>query len=146
MQQFNFYTRRLVDPKSAENLSQWCSENNIPNRVPFEFLHCSVITAQTEVPGYRLSRSPLLIRQRQFIVKMLKEALAIVFDVPRLRQSWEDAARSGVQMKYPKYIGHVSVSYAVPLDFDISSVKPPNFPIRLLPEESAPPYPALLVS
>ena len=129
----------MVDTKTSFELSQWCSENNIPNPVPYEQLHCSVIWALDEIPGYRLNRAPLTIRPKEFCVKMMKEALTIVFDNPRLQQSWESATRFGVPLKYPNYIGHVSVSYAVPLDFDLSNIKPPNFPIRLLPEETAPP-------
>lgn len=138
MQVTAFYTRRLVDPKSAAHLQQWFDENAIPNTIPPDQLHCSVITATEEIPAYRPDPVPVLIRPKEYRLTFLKEALVIAFDSPMLKRAWDRAVQMGVGLKYPKYVGHVSVSYSVPLEFELSEVKPPTFPIRLLAEESAP--------
>lgn len=138
MQVIGFYTRRMVDSKTAGMIQQWCDENEIPNTIPADLLHCSVITATEEIPGYRVDQSAVLIRPKEFRLEFLKEALVIRFDSPMLKRSWERAVQTGVGLRYPNYVGHVSVSYSVPLDFDLTEVKPPTFPIRLLPEEVAP--------
>jgi len=138
VQAIGFYTRRLVDTPTALNFQQWFEENNIPNSLPLNQLHCSVITAEAEIPGYRPDRFPVLIRPKQFSIKILNAALVVAFDSPMLKRSWLQAVATGIGLKYPTFLGHVSVSYAVPIDFDVMEVKPPTFPIRLLPEESAP--------
>lgn len=138
MQVTAFYTRRMVDPKSAAFLQQWFDENEIPNTIPTDQLHCSIITAMEEIPGYKVDPSPVLVRSKEFRLTFLKEALVIAFDSPMLKRAWDRVVHMGVGLKYPKYVGHVSVSYSVPLEFELSEVKPPTFPIRLLSEEIAP--------
>lgn len=138
MQPIEYYSNRLVDPKSAELLNQWCLDNFIPNPISPDELHCSVITSLTPIPGYRPDPSPVLIRPNQFRVCFLNEALAIVFDNPILQRAWNRATALCGVLKYPKYVGHVSISYSVPYEFDVSVVKPPTFPIRLLAEETVP--------
>lgn len=135
VQSVSFYTRRLLDENSANNLQQWCFENQIPNQLSTNAFHCSVITSPEHVPGYQVDPLPVLIRPKEFRLSFLKEALVIAFDSPALKKSWHRAVEKGVNLTYPTYIGHISVSYAVPIVFDLCEVKPPTFNIRLLSEE-----------
>jgi len=118
------YTFRKPSLHSIELLSEWMQENHIPNPVSAAELHVSVICSEIPVPGYIPDSNSVWVNPTTYSVGMLGEALVLKFRSEVLSQQWKEAQNLGAQSRWPTFQPHLSLSYAVPLDYDYSNIKP----------------------
>jgi hypothetical protein len=130
-----FYAFRSLNPQSAEYLYAWMIEEGIPNPIPMEKLHVTVMCADNEVPGYAPDPTPLQISPTSFKFDMMNEALVIKFKSDVLEEQWQRAMNMGAKSRYPRLTPHISLSYNVPLDYDYSDLKPPPTFLVFSPEQ-----------
>ncbi len=130
------YTYRKLNTHSLEYLYDWMNENRIPNRIPSDKLHCTVVCSESSLPNYSIDPLAVLINPATFKIELMNEALTLSFESVPLKNQWLLAKNLGASFKYPSYRPHISLSYAVPLQYDYSQLKPPYIPLILDPEIS----------
>jgi hypothetical protein len=131
-----FYSYRTLDSDSQEYLSEWMFENRVPNALPIESLHCTVIDATNHFFGYSLDLSPIRVDPTQFRVRVMHTALVVSFRSTALQMQYDAAISRGATPTYPTFRPHVSVSYRLPISFSLWDLKPPTQPIYLEAEKS----------
>jgi hypothetical protein len=120
-----FYAFRNLNAQSAEFLYGWMQEHGIPNPIPMDKLHVTVVCSENDVLGYTPDPMPLQISPATFKLDMMNEALVIKFKSDALEEQWQRAMNMGAKSRYPKLTPHISLSYNVPLDYDYHDLKPP---------------------
>lgn len=126
------YSFRNLDLTSQKVLSDWLSQCCVPNPIPHEKLHCSVICACNDLPSdYIPDRRRLCLEPHTYGLGIIGPAFALFFQSTPLERQWNDAVEHGVHMKYPNFVPHISLSYSVQTDWDYSLLSPPPFALTL---------------
>lgn len=134
-------------------LSNWISESGIPNPVPGDKLHCTIISSTAEIGGYEPRQEITIIKPEwdnpmvygyahvgYWFQRLGKDnkTLALCFDSQEFRQQQWCAYDAGAEWTtlpngnpYPL---HVSLSYDCPEDFDLTQLKAPMFEMVFEPE------------
>lgn len=142
------YSWMKPDPATEKNLTLWAKENQIPNVVPSDLLHCTIIRAPEGFAGYE----PLLNPTRVFVgandefpaysLKLVgpnRDALVLSFYCHEVDEQNTKAQLLGMKFDWADYREpHVTISYNVGLNFDLSKVKLPTFELSFEPEEVMP--------
>lgn len=127
-------------------LSAWMAENNIPNPIPGDKLHCTIVSSKEEFGGYDPRQEITVVKPEwdnpdiygyshigYWFQRLGKDnkTIALCFDSPELRQQQWCAFDAGAEWNtlpngnlFPL---HVSLTYDAPKDFDITKLKPPIF-------------------
>lgn len=121
-----FYAYRSLNAQSAEFLYGWMQEHRIPNPIPMDKLHVTVICSDCDVPGYTPDPALVMASPSSFKLDMMNEALVIKFKSDALEEQWQRAMNLGAKSRYVKFSPHVSLSYKVPESFDHTDLKPPS--------------------
>ena len=129
------YSYRPVSPESLYSLAGWVRDNNIPNPIPSSSLHCTVINSSNKFLGYIVDSTPVTVHPFSFSMEMMNTALAVVFQSSTLQKQHDFAISMGATHEYQTFHPHISLSYAIPLDFPLWNLKPPFFQIDLDPEQ-----------
>ena len=129
------FTFRRLNLQSAEFLVGWMQENGIPNQLPLNELHCSVVGSEVPVEGYSPDPTLIMLNPATYKIEMLGEALVISFRSDPLEEQWQRAMNLGAKTFFPTYIPHITLSYKVPLDYDFGDLKPPPIFLVLQSEE-----------
>jgi hypothetical protein len=133
-----FYAYRNLNVQSAEFLYEWMKEHNIPNPIPKDKLHVTVVCSECDVPGYTPDPALVMVNPASFKIDMMNEALVIKFRSDALEEQWQRAMNMGAKSRYPRFTPHVSLSYQVPETFDITDLKPPPSFLVFDAEQSRP--------
>jgi hypothetical protein len=138
--QYGVYSFRPLSPSCATALHEWMIENQIPNPVPVPELHCSVITSTTHIPSLLPEQTEVLLKPYSYKLEMMERALTVSFRSSTLQERWNRVFNESGTPKYRSFRPHITLSYAVPLDYAdiIEELKPPPFPIILGPEQVEP--------
>ena len=120
-----FYSFRPLNVQSATYLYEWMKENRIPNPIPTDKLHVTVVCSDNDVPSYMPDPTPLQISPATFRLDMMQEALVIKFKSDALEEQWQRSMNMGAKSRYQSFSPHISLSYKVPLDYDCDYIKPP---------------------
>jgi hypothetical protein len=119
------YTYRRLNQQSGEFLHEWMRENHIPNPLPISELHCTVVQSDIDIPGYAIDPTPVMISPASYKIAMMNNALTVQFKSDPLVDQWQRAMNMGGKSKFPTCIPHITLSYQVPEDFDLTELKPP---------------------
>lgn len=128
---YGIYSYRPLTPTCATALYDWMIESRIPNPVPPNELHCTVIYSPTYIPNLSPDGREVAIKPATYGITMLESALTMTFKSSALLERWNEANNLGGTHKYPSFIPHVTLSYAVPQSFQsqMDELKPPPFPM-----------------
>jgi len=129
------YTFRRPDEATAELLYEWMRDNEIPNPISQNELHCTIVQSDVDIPSYTTDPTPVMIYPASFRIAIMNEALTIQFKSEVLANQWQHAMNLGGKSQFPTFIPHVSISYQVPEDYDYSGLKPPPTFLVLRGEE-----------
>jgi hypothetical protein len=110
-------------------------ENGIPNPVPVNELHCTIVNSTVPVPGYLPEVEHVTISPSTFQLKMLNSTLVVSFSNSTLDQHHWNAISQGATSDFAKFCPHISISYKVPTSFSLADVKPPMLPLTLTAEQ-----------
>ena len=133
-----FYAYRSLNAQSADFLYEWMKEHYVPNPIPKDKLHVTVVCSENDVDGYTPDPSPVMVSPATFKIGMMNEALVIHFKSDALEEQWQRAMNMGARSRYPKFSPHVSISYQVPEDYDYTELKPPSTFLVFNAEQSRP--------
>lgn len=120
------YTFRRPALSSMEYLAEWMLENHIPNAVPARELHVTVVCSEKEVSQYAPDPTLVMLNPATYRIEMLAEALVLKFASDPLLEQWQRAMNMGAKSRYPTFIPHITLSYKVPVWFDLHELKPPS--------------------
>ena len=131
--------------ESKKKINHWMSENSIPNPIDVEKLHTTVIYSRVEIPIDRIfdALARIAIKDIELGIKGFdkfeispgsnKYALVALLDAEILERFHLTLRTYGATHDFPEYHPHVTLSYNIPDEFDISSISIPNF--KLLAED-----------
>ena len=120
-----FYAFRNLNAQSAKFLHEWMKEHRVPNPLPMDKLHVTVVYSENMVPGYTPDPTLLQVSPASYKIDMMEEALVIKFRSDALEEQWQRAMNMGARSRYPKFVPHISLSYNVPVNYDLTELKPP---------------------
>lgn len=130
-----------LSDKSATKLNKWCKESLIPNQLPKEDLHCTLIYSKDDLPpAIELPQysEPFKIEPDTFEYALFGDKqtiLVLKFKQEELQARWQTLKDEyNFQYDFPTYIPHISLSYEVPEGYNINRLELPNFPIYLVGE------------
>jgi hypothetical protein len=128
------YSSFSLSPESSTTLYNWALKNDIPNIVPTEKMHCTVVWSPKHIE-YPTSNSSVTLDPDTYSFAVLGDALVLQFNNHELQQKWNLAKQLGAEFTFPTYKQHITISYD-PGDVSITSLKLPDFPIILDSEKS----------
>jgi hypothetical protein len=128
------YSFFSLSQESANNLHAWCVAKGVPNPLPPEDLHSTVIWTPTNLPNYQPYPGPIVIEPLHFRLGTLgtaeKPVLVLFYDHPIPKEQWLKAKAQGANFTYAKYVEHITLSYD-PSDFDFSQIGIPYMELTL---------------
>ena len=131
------YTR-----ESKKKINHWMSENSIPNPIDVEKLHTTVIYSRAEISIVRIfDVLTNNFKEIELGIKGFdkfetssgsdKYALVALLDAEILERLHLTLRTYGATHDFPEYHPHVTLSYNIPDEFDISSISIPNFKLQI---------------
>lgn len=125
---------------TQDDLKKFMMMNDIPNPVPRDKLHTTLLYSRKRCPNYvprGLIDPPLVGKPTGFEVWPSQEGnncLVLKYDCPELTQRHKDLmSEHGATFDYPEYRTHVTLSYDIG-DMDISSLPPYEGTIEIVEE------------
>lgn len=132
------YSSVRPDGTSAAALVGWCAFNGVPNAVPPEDLHATIIYSRQPVRGYQPSDAAVTVDAASFRLGILDGKLLVLhFASPDLEARHAAARALGATWDFPSYQPHITLSTDIG-SFDWVTLKPPQFPISLGDEKVEP--------
>jgi hypothetical protein len=129
------YSVRALEEHSRRNLHEWLADQHLPNPLPEEKLHCSVICACTLLPSeYIPDRRKVIITPETYDLGLIGPAFALFFECAELERQWNYAVNRGVEMVYSQFVPHISLSYSIAPDWNYAAMSPPNFQLAFVEE------------
>jgi hypothetical protein len=127
--------------KSAERLNKWCKESLIPNQLPIEELHCTLIYSKDNLPPnieIQKYSDMLKVEPDTYEYALFGEngnTLVLKITQEKIQDRWYELKKKyKFQYDFPTYIPHISLSYDIPQGFNINRLEKPNFPIYFIGE------------
>lgn len=142
------YSSVKPDPTTTKALVKWMTEAGIPNPVPAEKLHSTIIYSREAFAGYQprmditvVTSQPKrdewgYIIDRPYSLQRMgedKNALALCFDSPELENQFYQALNLGASWDHADHKRHVTLTYDVG-DFDFTKLDLPTFELVFEPE------------
>jgi 2'-5' RNA ligase len=136
-----YVSRRVMNP---QEILRWARENNLPDLQKASDLHVTVAYSRRPVDWLkmpsdwsggedgRLRIPPGGAR----LIERLGDGSAVVLSFSNDQLAWRNKAfqEAGCSWDWPDYVPHITLSWNVPRDFDLSAVKPYQGRIVLSPE------------
>lgn len=135
--------------KTIDLLTAWIAESKIPNPVPPDQLHSTVVYSKAAFSGYQPRDKMTIVNPSQhdqfgtclydgYGLRRLGpdlKALVLTFYSVELSEQFWQANTLGASWDHQEKIQHITLSYDIG-DFDISSLTPPCFELNFDPEQT----------
>lgn len=116
-------------PKSLKALREWAKKNEIPNRVPHEKMHCTLLFSKKHCPDYEPKGEldpPIEVKPKHLTVfdsrDRGKKVLVVELDAPEFTKRHKELMKEhGATYDFPEYKPHVTLSYDMG-DLDIDTL------------------------
>ncbi len=124
------YAGYRFNKDDVDNLLKWVSENNIPNQV--DDIHCTLLYSKKPCPDY----NPLGNLKQPFTVGLSKPknwthtpdsegVLVFELDAPEMVKRHKELMKEhDASYDFDEYVPHITISYNVGKDFDVSKLSP----------------------
>ena len=119
------YCAALLDAQSSDLIKKYCEANSIPNYN--KDFHITIVYSDVVVSFDPLSDCGVKIPSYNIIPTKWKTRDNVTIIVLTLNSKWLDyrfreAKEAGATWDHPEYRPHITLSYDVPDDFDLSSL------------------------
>lgn len=123
--------------QTVRMLEEWCEANKIPNPVDLEsmhatFVHTTNLTRQDWKVKAKLN-PPVVVQPKDCKLETWRSPkgriLVLTFKSEWLHSRWKKARDMGASWKFASFIPHVTLSYDIGDNVDISKYRPPMFPL-----------------
>ena len=136
------YAAVKYDHATCNVIEEWHKLHNIPNPVDASKLHSTLIYSRAPIAkehqknldeielrsrGWRFMPDEFKLLPSSSDKGALNEVLVLTLKAPELVQMHDDLCSKGATHDFDDYIPHVTLSYKVPLDFDLSITPPPVY-------------------
>lgn len=124
-------------PETNAKLKKFVEDNGIPE--PNDDLHTTTIYSRKKISFNALGefKTPIKVSPKSYSFDLFgedKDTLVLKFKSDFLKMRWQIAMDLGATYDFPEYKPHVSLSYKVPKDFDLSSLPLPDFALEIVEE------------
>ncbi len=142
------YLGKVVTPGSlyvhrpltnAADLHNWAKGAGIPNLVPPEEMHATVVYSKGAAPKLATLGNSITAAGGPRAISPLgdKGAVVLHFASKDLQARHAEAMKAGATHEFPKFLTHVTLSYDAG-GIDLAGIPPPDFPLVFGPEVHAP--------
>jgi hypothetical protein len=151
------YVGCKFDDNSVNLLNQWLQSQEITNYVPPQDLHVTLISSSSSFPIADQKSLADTVALNTFVLQKHEsiqidpstfkisvwtkknpndtdKCLVLQMRSDLLFQRFKLAEQCGAKSIWPDFVPHMTMSYSVPADYDISKLKVPSFPIRITHE------------
>lgn len=122
------YAGYRFDKNDLKKITDWAEENKIPNLIPSNKIHCTLLYSKKPCPNYK----PLGKLKKPFVVKLgkmevwptqdKKYALIINLDAPEMIERHKQLMDElNATYDYDEYKPHITISYDVGKDFKLKN-------------------------
>lgn len=138
------YVGVKFSPATNRALVRFVRENRIPEPLPIDDFHTTVIYSKQPIPEFRALgdlSEPVKVPKagRGFdLFGKEKNTLVITFSSSFLLRRFKAARAFGGTTDYPQYRPHITLSYSVPNDYDVNLLPIYDGPIEIISEYSDP--------
>lgn len=126
------YLAASFDQATKDSISRYCEIANVPNPVPGDSLHCTIVYSRTAIdihPNFDCSFESVSVSGLElWPVKNGKNVLVLTLTSPYLHSRFNEAIGMGATYDYDEYKPHMTLSYDAG-DFDIDEAPPLMFDI-----------------
>lgn len=135
-----YVSRKLLNGAA---LAKWAADNGLTPTVPASDMHVTILYSKTPVDPFKMGetwidqdgKGGLIVKGGPRALKRFDGgAIVLRFASSDLNYRHESMIERGASSDYPEYKPHVTLSYDVPADFDISTIKPFDGELRFGPE------------
>lgn len=121
--------------ETLDNIAEYQRRNNIPNPVPVEELHSTVVYSHTNIDWFPAESINLKVNTDSSVLetwetKSGKTCLVWHYYSSYQHKRFEEAMAKGATYDFPEYKCHITLSYDAG-DYDAESLHKPDFPILL---------------
>jgi hypothetical protein len=139
------YSSVKPNPHTADLLDEYIKSSGIPNPVPKDKLHSTIVYSRQGFAGYKPKTDMTIVQpnhkdewgaEHTYGIQRLgenKEAIVLTYYCYELEEQFWQAARLGASWDHVGHVLHVTLSYDAP-DFDITQLKLPEFDLVFEPE------------
>lgn len=132
------YAAATYDDLTGSELADWLNLHKIPNQIPTNKLHSTIIYSRTPIPTIshiEMGAEELKNLGWRFIPDKLalftssdgdKDVLVLTLKAPELVDMHENCLFSGATHDHDTYQPHVTLSYDIPKDFDWRNIPVPS--------------------
>lgn len=137
--QYGTFVGVKFDPETCEMLRKFAEDNDIPNPVPSDDYHCTVIYSKKYLPNMKAQGKlddDIVANPKDFdLFGEDKDSLVLKLDAPDLVKRHKDLMKEhGATYDFDEYIPHVTLSYDAP-DFDLDDLDPDDLGTLVVVEE-----------
>lgn len=129
------YASVKFDPEMGSLLKTWCDLNGVPMTVPPDSLHATVLYSRTEVAPIERSFDKVFFEPKEFKIfeSQSERVLVILLNAPELSELHDQLIKSGGTHDYPVFQPHVTLSYQVSAELDVTKFNLP--PLVFIPTQ-----------
>lgn len=124
---------------NALDLHKWAQDAGIPNLVPPEEMHATIMYSKNETPGMNPEADQVTATGGKRSIEKLgdKGAVVLKFESPVLQDQHQTAKTAGAAHSFAGFIPHVTLSYDAGA-VDLAKLTPPAIALEFGPEVHAP--------
>jgi hypothetical protein len=122
---------------NAPAIARWAKQQGFDTTLDPSDMHVTIAYSKRPVtwPEPRSSRIELNASQGRSVKQFGEGAVVLTFDSALLNDRWRQFRQAGASWDHPEYRPHITISYRLPPDVDIRTIKPYTGPITLGEEE-----------
>lgn len=138
------YVAAYFDDETNKRIAQYLADNKIPNAIKSPGFHTTIVYSKVPVQDFEpnhtidLEVDTLDSSIEGWITPSGKRCLVWKYSSTYLQMRFAEAMEAGATYDYDEYKPHISLSYDIGMDYDVSALAVPDFPIHLMGEYSEP--------
>lgn len=143
-QSSGLYVAAYFDDETNQRIAKYLSDNNIPNPIKSPGFHTTIVYSKVPVDNFEPNHSiDLNVDTKDSTIEGWdtpsgKRCLVWHYESTYLQVRFAEAMDAGATYDYDEYKPHISLSYDIGPDFDVTKLPVPDFPIYLMGEYSEP--------
>jgi hypothetical protein len=138
------YVAAYFSDETNQNIAKYLSDNKIPNPIKSPGFHTTIVYSKVPVADFEPNHSIGIEVDTTgstiegWDVPSGTRCLVWHYESNYLHLRFQEAMMAGATYDFDEYKPHISLSYDIGDDFDVSTLPVPNFPIYLMGEYSEP--------
>jgi hypothetical protein len=137
------YVAAFFSDETNQNLTKYLKDNNIPNPIVSPGFHTTIVYSRVPVNTFEPNHSVDIkinpdASLEAWDMQNGMKCLVLCYRSLYLDLRFQEAMAQGATYDFDEYKPHISLSYDLPPDFDVSALPLPEFPIHIIGEYAEP--------